>query len=173
MDSQVADIFKQRRQNVEKHVVESEPSQSGESGSETRINYTTRTPTTATTAPVLRDSNKRNEVKVTKITPQITPVKQGTIVDTKRDISPKQSLSKSTPDVRTETQMSVSSISMAPLRTEQGTQASRQIQLHRAGSSTTPPVSGTGKENIQPHLRKAKTFDSGIYISIFCVCVCV
>ena len=159
----MADIFKQRRQNVEKHVVESEPSQSGESGSEMRINYaTTKTPTTTTTAPVLRDSNKRNEIRVTKITPQVTPVKQGTIVDTRRDISPKQSLSKSTPDVRTETQMSVSSISMAPLRTEQGPQASRQIQLHRTSSSTTPPVSGTGKENIQPHLRKAKTFDSGI-----------
>ena len=176
MDSQVADIFKQRRQNVEKHVVESEPSQSGESGSEMRVNYATTKSPPATTAPVLRDSNKRNEVKVTKITPQVTPVKQGAIVDTKRDISPKQSLSKSTPDVRIETQMSVSSISMAPLRTDQGHQASRQIQLQRTSSSTTPPVSGTGKENIQPHLRKAKTFDSGsclvlsASLSVFSLC---
>ena len=59
VDSQVADIFKQRRQNVEKHVVESEPSQSGESGSEMRVNYATTKSPPATTPPVLRDSNKK------------------------------------------------------------------------------------------------------------------
>ena len=167
VDTQVADIFKQRRENVEKHVVESEPSQSGESGSEMRS-------TTNYTMPVLKDSNYKKEVKVTQVMPKVTtqvihttPIKQqqqGAIVNNRRDVSPKYSLSKSTPDVRMDTQTSVSSISMAPLRTEgQMQQTSRQIQLQRAVSSTTPPT--VGKENIQPHLRKAKTVDSGMNFS--------
>ena len=154
----MADIFKQRRENVEKHVVESEPLQPGESTTPTNTNYT---------KPVLKDSNyKVKEVKVTQITPVITPapVKQGDVVETKRDVSPKYLLSKSTPDVRMDT-TSVSSISVGPLRTEgQAPQSSRQIQLHRAATTTTPSIVGAGKENIQPHLRKAKTFDLGIML---------
>ena len=129
---------------MEKHVVASEPILSEECGSEIQSNKA---------MSVLRDSNNKKEVKVTE-------VKQGAIVDDGKDISPKHSSGEST---RVDTQTSVTSINMTPLRSEgKGAQASRQMQLHRNGSSTTPPVVGTGKENIQPQLRKAKTFDSGI-----------
>ncbi len=155
VDTQVADIFKQRRENVEKHVFENEPNASEESSSDTH-----------TAAPhVLRDSNQK--VKVTQVMPQVTQVRSTAVFEQPRkDVSPKHSLSKSTPDIHAELQTSVTSFSVTPLRMDvsQAPQVSRVKQLQRSGSTGTPPASAEpGKENIQPQpqLRKAKTFDSG------------
>lgn len=149
---------------MEKHVVENEPVPSEESGSDTRA-----APPSHVT-PVLRDSNHRKDFKVTQVLPQVTvPIKMVIGDSTNRkDLSASKSLSKSTPDIHAAAfQTTVTSFNVTPSSQVQGQQQVRVKQMQRSGSSGTPPLVGAGKENIQPQLTKAKTFDSGKKLRLF------